>query len=139
MFEKVLMKPPLNLVDHLVNPLFKVYLLVFLFMSLKLHKYYKTLLYIERQPFRAPLYNFKRQSHKMLNTLKQLVGCQPTNCLSVFDHSARLVFRGLKYVFFTFPNILNKTAIVKSAFSKAATTCVLPRICRSFWNTFICG
>ena len=132
MFEKVLMKPPLNLVDHLVNPLFKVYLLVFLFMSLKLHKYYKALLYIERQPFRAPLYTFKRQSHKMLNTLKQ-------PCLSVFDHSARLAFRGLKYVFLTFPNILNKTAIVESAFSKAATTCVLPRICRSFWNTFIYG
>ena len=33
---------------------------------------------------------------KSSNTLKQLVGKLPTNCLSVFDHFLRLVLKGLK-------------------------------------------
>ena len=33
---------------------------------------------------------------KWSNTLKQFVGNLPTNCLSVFDHFARLVLRGLR-------------------------------------------
>ena len=37
---------------------------------------------------------FKRQPHKMV-ILKQFVGTLPTNCLSVFDHFVRLVFKGL--------------------------------------------
>ena len=32
---------------------------------------------------------------KCLNTLKQLVGNLPTNCLSVFDHFVRLTLKGL--------------------------------------------
>ena len=32
---------------------------------------------------------------KWSNTLKQIVGILPTNCLSVFDHSARLALKGL--------------------------------------------
>ena len=33
---------------------------------------------------------------KWSNPLKQFVGNLPTNCLSVFDHFARLVLRGLR-------------------------------------------
>ena len=36
---------------------------------------------------------FKRQPHKMVNTLKQF---EPTNCLSVFDHFVGLALKGLK-------------------------------------------
>ena len=32
---------------------------------------------------------------KWSNTLKQLIGKLPTNCLSVFDHFARLALKGL--------------------------------------------
>ena len=36
-------------------------------------------------------------STKWSNTLKQFVGNLPTNCLSVFDHFERLVFKELSY------------------------------------------
>ena len=32
---------------------------------------------------------------KWSNTLKQFVGCQPTNCSSVFDYFVELVLKGL--------------------------------------------
>ena len=36
---------------------------------------------------------------KWSNTLKQLVGKLPTNCLSVFDHSVGLALKGLRLIF----------------------------------------
>ena len=35
---------------------------------------------------------------KWSNTLKQLVGNLPTNCLSVFDHFVGLALKGLKHL-----------------------------------------
>ena len=35
---------------------------------------------------------------KWSNTLNQFVGNLPTNCLSVFDHFAKLALKGLTYV-----------------------------------------
>ena len=35
-------------------------------------------------------------STKWSNTLKQFVGCYPTNCFSVFDHFVELALKGLK-------------------------------------------
>ena len=39
---------------------------------------------------------------KLSNTLKQLVGNLPTNCLSVFDHFLGLVFKGLTKKYFVY-------------------------------------
>ena len=36
---------------------------------------------------------------KWSNTLKQLVGNLPTNCLSVFDHFMNLALKGLKHLY----------------------------------------
>ena len=37
---------------------------------------------------------FKRQPHKILNTLKQFIGKLPMNSLSVFDHFVGLTLKG---------------------------------------------
>ena len=38
---------------------------------------------------------FKRQPHKMVNTLKLLFGKWPANCFGVFDHFEGLALKGL--------------------------------------------
>ena len=43
--------------------------------------------------------NLKRQSHKMVNTLKQFVDNLPTNCLTVFYHFVELLLKGLSKIF----------------------------------------
>ena len=40
---------------------------------------------------------FKRQPHKILNTLKQFIGKLPINSLSVFDHFVGLALKGLTH------------------------------------------
>ena len=47
---------------------------------------------------------------KWSNTLKQIVGKLPTICLSVFDHSSGLAFKGLKLThhFISHSNRLNQ-------------------------------
>ena len=51
---------------------------------------------------------------KWLNTLKQLVGNLPTNCLIVFDHFVGLALKWLKAVF-CIPNfVLKKMKVVNN-------------------------
>ena len=46
---------------------------------------------------------------KWSNTLKQFVGKLPTNCLSVFDHFAGLVLKGLSVLQINMGQLLAKT------------------------------
>ena len=60
---------------------------------------------------------------KWSNTLKQLVGDFPTNCLSVFDHFVGLALRGLRYKSIKFFCCLKLGKIVRTflRYSKAIT------------------
>ena len=40
------------------------------------------------------IYPFKRQHHKKVKYTETIRRQQPTNCLSVFDHFVKLVFKG---------------------------------------------